>query len=58
MDFEDGDTSKQKMLYLSETISTYSVDKPSKERIEVISSRVSGNRESYGLSAPAIFFPL
>ena len=55
VDFEDGDTSKQKMLYLSETISTYSVDKPSKERIEVISSRVSGNRESYGLSAPQFF---
>ncbi|MBK5272886.1 MAG: carboxypeptidase-like regulatory domain-containing protein, partial [Bacteroidia bacterium] len=52
VDFEDGDTSKQKMLYLSETISTYSVDKPNKEKIVVHSSRVSGRSDGYGLSAP------
>lgn len=55
VDFEDGDTSKKKMLYLSETISKYSVDKPAKERIEVISSKVSGNSDAYGLSAPRFF---
>jgi len=52
VDFEDGDTSKQKMLYLSETISVYSIDKPNKEKIEVISSKVSGRSNGFGLSAP------
>jgi hypothetical protein len=55
VDFEDGDTSKQKMLYLSETISIYSVDKPNKERVEVISSKVSGQSDGYGLSAPQFY---
>ena len=55
INFEDGDTSKQKMLYLSETISLYSVDKPNKERVEVISSKVSGQSDGYGLSAPGFF---
>ncbi len=55
VDFEDGDTSKQKMLYLSETISTYAVDKPNKEKIEVISSKVSGQSDGFGLSAPRFF---
>jgi Family of unknown function (DUF5686)/CarboxypepD_reg-like domain len=55
VDFEDGDTSKQKMLYLSETISLYSVNKHEKERIEVISSKVSGQSDGYGLSAPQFF---
>jgi hypothetical protein len=55
VDFEDGDTSKQKMLYLSETVSNYSVDKPNKEKIEVISSKVSGQSDGFGLSAPGFF---
>ncbi|HEX7904934.1 MAG TPA: DUF5686 and carboxypeptidase regulatory-like domain-containing protein [Chitinophagaceae bacterium] len=55
VDFEDGDTSKQKMLYLSETVSLYTVNKPAKERIEVISSKVSGQSDGYGLSAPQFF---
>lgn len=55
VEFEDGDTSKQKIVYLSETISIYSVEKPNKERVEVISSKVSGNQESYGLAAPRFF---
>ena len=55
VDFEDGDTSKQKMLYLSETVSRYSVDKPGKEKIEVISSKVSGQSDGFGLSAPQFF---
>ena len=52
VDFEDGDTSKQKMIFLSETISRYSVDKPGKEKVEVISSKVSGQSNGFGLSAP------
>ena len=55
VDFEDGDTSQHKMLYLSETISLYSVNKPEKERIEVLSSKVSGQSDAYGLSAPQFF---
>ncbi len=56
VDFEDGDTSKQKMIYLSETIARYSVDKPHEEKVEVVSSKVSGQSDAYGLSAPR-FFP-
>ncbi len=52
VDFEDGDTSKHKMLYLSETVSKYAVDKPNKEKVEVISSKVSGQSDGFGLSAP------
>lgn len=55
VDFEDGDTSKQKMIYLSETISKYSVSRPGKTKTEVISSRVSGQSDGFGLSAPNIF---
>ena len=55
VDFEDGDTGRQKMLYLSETVSKYSVDRPDKEKIEVISSKVSGQNDGFGLSAPRFF---
>jgi hypothetical protein len=55
VDFEDGDTSKQKMIYLSETISRYSVDRPNKEKIEVLSSKVSGQSDGFGLSAPRFY---
>jgi hypothetical protein len=50
VDFEDGDTSKKKMLYLSETVSKLSVDKPNKVKIDVISTRVSGQSDGYGFS--------
>ncbi|HNU14321.1 MAG TPA: DUF5686 and carboxypeptidase regulatory-like domain-containing protein [Chitinophagaceae bacterium] len=55
VDFEDGDTSKRKLIYLSETISNYYVDKPDKEKIEVISSKVSGQSDGFGLAAPRFF---
>lgn len=55
VDFEDGDTSKKKLIYLSETISNYYVDKPNKEKIEVISSKVSGQSDGFGLAAPRFF---
>jgi hypothetical protein len=54
VDFEDGDTSKKKIIYLSETIASYSVDKPNKSRIEVLSTKVSGQSDGFGLSAPQI----
>lgn len=55
VDFGDGDTSKQKMLYLSETISDYSVEPPGKEKIVVVSSKVSGQPDAFGLSAPQFY---
>jgi len=54
IDFEDGDTSKKKILYLSETIAKYSVDKPNKTKIEVLSTKVSGESDGFGFSAPQI----
>ncbi len=54
VDFEDGDSSQSKMLYLAETVSTYSVERPDKVRIEVTSSRVSGQSDGFGLSQPQI----
>ncbi len=55
LNLDMGDTSKLNMIYLSETISTYSVNRPNKEKIEVHSSRVSGESDGYGLSAPQFF---
>ena len=55
VDFGDGDTSKQKILYLSETISSYSVDKPNNTKIQVLSSKVSGNTDGFGLAAPQFY---
>lgn len=55
IDFEDGDTSRQKFLFLSETIADYSVNGPGHEQTDVISSRVSGQSNGFGLSAPRIF---
>lgn len=55
VDFEDGDTSRRKIIYLSETISRYDVSRPDKEKTEVISSRVSGQSDGFGLSAPQFF---
>ncbi len=54
IDFEDGDTSRQKILYLSETVSKYSVKTPGVEKLEVLSTRVSGSSSSFGLSLPRI----
>ncbi|HEY2721061.1 MAG TPA: DUF5686 and carboxypeptidase regulatory-like domain-containing protein, partial [Chitinophagaceae bacterium] len=55
VDFEDRDTSKRKTIYLSETIATYSVQKPGKRKVEVLSSKVSGQSDGYGLSSPEIY---
>ncbi|HTE28372.1 MAG TPA: DUF5686 and carboxypeptidase regulatory-like domain-containing protein [Flavitalea sp.] len=54
IDFEDGDTSRKKIIYLSETYARLSVKKPNKTKIEVLSTRVSGNSDSYGFSSPQI----
>jgi hypothetical protein len=54
VDFEDGDTSKRKMLFLSETVARYSVLEPNDSKIEVLSTRVSGNSDGFGLASPQI----
>ena len=54
IDFEDGDTSKKKVVYLSETYARYSVKKPNKTKIEVLSTKVSGNSDGFGFSSPQI----
>lgn len=54
IDFEDGDTSKKKIVYLSETVARYSVDKPNKAKVEVLSTKVSGNSDGFGFSTPQI----
>lgn len=54
IDFEDGDTSKRKMIFLSETVARYSVQLPAKEKVEVISTKVSGRSGAFGLSEPQI----
>ncbi len=54
VDFEDGDSSKRKMLFLSESIAKYSVEEPNKEKVEVISTKVSGRSNSFGFSSPQI----
>lgn len=54
IEFEDGDTSKRKMLFLSETVARYSVKQPDKSKVEVLSTRVSGKSDAYGLSFPQI----
>ncbi|MFC4230442.1 DUF5686 and carboxypeptidase regulatory-like domain-containing protein [Parasediminibacterium paludis] len=53
VDFEDGDTSKRKMIFLSETLAKYA--KNGKDRkIEVLSTKVSGNSSGFGFASPSI----
>ncbi|GAB4091769.1 DUF5686 and carboxypeptidase regulatory-like domain-containing protein [Flaviaesturariibacter terrae] len=55
VDFEDGDSSKRKMLYLSETIARYSVNGPKQAKVDVLATKVSGQSDGFGLSAPKMF---
>lgn len=52
IEFDDGDTGKSKMIYLSETVAKYYFQKPDKEKAVVTSTRVSGSAESFGFSNP------
>lgn len=54
VDFEDGDTSKRKMIFLSETIAKYAVEEPNKRKVEVLSTKVSGRSDGFGFSSPQI----
>jgi hypothetical protein len=47
------DTTKNRIMFLSESISKYSVDDP-KYKIEVLATKVSGRSEAYGLASPQI----
>ncbi len=53
IDFEDGDTSKKKMIYLSESVSNYAVN-GNKKKVEVISTKVSGQSNEFGFAQPAL----
>lgn len=54
VDFEDGDSSKRKMIFLSETVAKYYVKDKNNKRVEVISTRVSGNSDGFGMASPQI----
>jgi hypothetical protein len=54
VDFEDGDTSKRKMIFLSESVVKYAVEEPNSKKIEVISSKVGGQSDGFGFSDPQI----
>lgn len=53
VDFDDGDTSKKKTIFLSETIAQFGFERPNKSRIDVLSTRVSGQSDGLGFSTPA-----
>lgn len=53
VNFEDGDTSKQKMLFLSETIANYSISNKNK-KVEIVSTKVSGRSSGFGLGNPTV----
>jgi hypothetical protein len=52
IDFEDGDTSKQKIIFLSETLADIVFRQPDEYRINVVSTRVSGQTNGLGLATP------
>lgn len=54
VDFEDGDTSKRKMVLLSETVAKYYYAGRDQQKIDVISTRVSGQSDQFGFSSPQI----
>ncbi|MCX6209270.1 MAG: DUF5686 and carboxypeptidase regulatory-like domain-containing protein [Bacteroidetes bacterium] len=54
VDFEDGDTSKKKMIFLSETVAKYYVNGKRDRKIDVISTRVSGAQNGFGMASPQI----
>ena len=53
VDFEDGDTSKRKMIFLSESVAHYSRE-GDKTKIDVISTKVSGQKDGFGFSSPQV----
>jgi hypothetical protein len=54
VDFEDGDTSQKKTVFLSETVAKYSVEND-KKKVNVVSTKVSGDSDGFGFSFPQVF---
>lgn len=54
VDFEDGDSSKRKMILLSETVAKYYYAGRDQQKIDVLSTRVSGQSDGFGFSSPQI----
>ncbi len=54
IDFEDGDSSGNKIIFLSETLAKYAFSQPDKQHIEVTSTRVSGQSNGFGFSNPEV----
>ncbi len=54
VDFEDGDTSKHKSIFLSESVVTYTVEEPDSKKIDVSSSKVGGQSDGFGFADPQI----
>lgn len=52
IDFEDGDSSKKKIIFLSESISDIYVNQPNETKVVVKSTRVSGQTNGLGLATP------
>ncbi|MFM7510524.1 MAG: DUF5686 and carboxypeptidase regulatory-like domain-containing protein [Bacteroidota bacterium] len=52
VDFEDGDSSKKKFIYLAETLSRYALRNGQEKKVEVVSSKVSGDSDGFGLAVP------
>jgi hypothetical protein len=54
VEFEDGDTSGNKIIFLSETIARLDVSGRGKQHVDVISTRVSGQTNGFGLASPQL----
>lgn len=54
INFEDGDTSKKKIIYLSESISDVYFKYPNQTKVIVRSTRVSGQTNGLGLATPLL----
>lgn len=54
IDFEDGDTSKKKIIFLSESISDVFVSQSKETKVVVKSTRVSGQTNGLGLATPLL----
>lgn len=54
IDFEDGDTSKRKIIFLSESISDIVFIQPDQQRVTVKSTHVSGQTNGLGLGSPIL----
>lgn len=54
VDLEDGDTGRQRIIFLSETLARLSANPPDRQMVQVRSTRVSGASDSYGLADPRV----